>query len=301
VSAAPVEFREGQASDLRPAFELTARGSNGAEGDIEACWRRERPLVEFMAAQAGRWVVSERDGRLCAHARVARFGEMEYLSEIMVDPECRGEGIGRGLLERLWPGTPSPEVGRVVVGAANSVDLDLYTSFGAMPATGHWRLRTRGEEFVERRSHQDSGDPDVHVLESGHAVEEWKRLEPDAVGHERGELHEFFARTRSCLGCMSGDGGHASALCWVSPSDEIGPAVAKSPDALAPVVLAALDRVAKQRQPESLEVFCTADAWWLLDRLRRLGFRVKSASWVLCSVPLPGLDRYLPTWPARLL
>jgi GNAT superfamily N-acetyltransferase len=301
VSAEPGEFREGRASDLRPAFELAAGAFNGADADIETSWRRERPLVEFMAAQAGRWVVCERDGRLCGHARVARFGEMEYLTEIMVDPECRGEGIGRALLERVWPGTPSPELGRVVVGAANCVDLGLYTSFGAMPATGHWRLRTRGDEFVERRSHEDVGDPDVHVLESGHAVEEWLRLEPDAVGHVRAELHEFFARTRSCLGCVADVGGHASALCWVSPSDEIGPAVAKSPEALAPVVLAALDRVATQREPESLEVFCTADSWWLLDRLRRLGFRVQTASWVLSSVPLPGLDRYLPTWPARLL
>ena len=59
------------------------------------------------------------------------------------------------------------------------------------------------------------------------------------------------------------------------------------------MVLAALDRVAKQQEPESFGVFCTTDSWWLLDRLRRLGFRVHWPSWVMCSVPLPGLDRYL--------
>jgi GNAT superfamily N-acetyltransferase len=300
VSTEPAEFREGQPSDLRPAFDLTARALEGADARIEDWWRRERPLVEFVAARAGHWVVCERDGRLCGHGRIVRFGAMEQLSEIVVDPECRGLGFGRALLERLWPGTPSPEVGRVVVAARSNIELSLYTAFGAMPATGHWRLRMSGKEFVERRAHQDAGDPDVVVLESGHAVDEWQRLEPLAVAHDRSDLHEFFGRTRSCLACL-GDGRQASALCWVSPSDEIGPAVADSPEALAPVVLAALDRVAKQREPEALEVFCTADCWWLLDRLRRLGFRVQGASWVMSSVPLPGLDRYLPTWPARLL
>ena len=87
----------------------------------------------------------------------------------------------------------------------------------------------------------------------------------------------------------------------MSTDGDIGPAVAEGTEELAPVVLAALDRVAKMQEPESLGVFCTTASWWLLDRLRRLGFRVHWPSWIMCSVPLPGLDRYLPTRPARLL
>ncbi len=68
-----------------------------------------------------------------------------------------------------------------------------------------------------------------------------------------------------------------------------------------PVVLAALDRVAKAEEPDELHVFCTTDSWWLLRRLRSLGFRVDWPSWILCSEPLPGLDRYLPTRPAYIL
>ena len=39
----------------------------------------------------------------------------------------------------------------------------------------------------------------MHVLTPDRAVEEWKRLEPAAIGHERPPLHEFFGRTRNCL------------------------------------------------------------------------------------------------------
>ena len=141
----------------------------------------------------------------------------------------------------------------------------------------------------------------MHALTPDRAVSEWKRLEPPAIGHKRPLLHEFFGRTRTCLATMDGRGGEATALCWVSSDGDIGPAVGEEAQDLVPVVLAALDRVATMQEPESVGVFCTTDSWWLLDRLRRLGFRVHWPGWVMSSVPLPGLDRYLATRPARLL
>ena len=69
----------------------------------------------------------------------------------------------------------------------------------------------------------------------------------------------------------------------------------------ASILLAALDRVAKTQEPEELSLFCSTTAWWLLRRLRGLGFRVYWPSWIMCSVPLPGLDRYVPTRPPTLL
>ena len=68
-----------------------------------------------------------------------------------------------------------------------------------------------------------------------------------------------------------------------------------------PVCLAALDRVARSREPETLSVYATTLSWWLIRRLRGLGFQVFWPSWILCSVPLPGLDRYAPTRPPHVL
>ena len=95
--------------------------------------------------------------------------------------------------------------------------------------------------------------------------------------------------------------GQAQSLCWVSLDGDIGPAIATTPGALVPVVLAALDRVAMTQEPVHLGVFTTTLSWWLLRRLRTLGFAVYWPSWVLCSVPLPGLDRYVPSRPPHLL
>jgi hypothetical protein len=68
-----------------------------------------------------------------------------------------------------------------------------------------------------------------------------------------------------------------------------------------PVVLAALDRVARTLEPVSFGVYVATDAWWLLRRLRSLGFRVHWPGWVMSSIPLPGLDRYMPMRPPHLL
>jgi hypothetical protein len=188
-----------------------------------------------------------------------------------------------------------------VVATGAPPDLTLYPDFGVMPVTGHWHLRVRTERYLERRAHQvDAREPDTHMLAPERAAVEWKRLEPLAIAHERPALHEFFARDRTCLATVS-PSGEATGLCWVSSHGEIGPAVGAEPEDLVPVVLAALDRVAKTQEPEELSLFCTTIAWWLLRRLRGLGFYVYWPSWVMCSVPLPGLDRYVPTRPPTLL
>jgi GNAT superfamily N-acetyltransferase len=312
-----LSFREGTAGDLRATFELgeaawdasrRARGLMAPEhrrgpSEISEQWRSERAFIEFVAAQPdGSFWICEDGDELVGYTRVARFGSMDELTELWVTPPYAGRGVGRALLERIWPESPTPELGRIVVTLGTPVDLNLYTDFGVMPVSGHWHMRHRVEEYLERRSQEvDAAGPGVHVLTPERAVEEWKRLEPLAVGHERPLLHEFFGRTRICLAVVDPNTGRASALCWVSSDGDIGPAVGEGAEDLAPVVLAALDRVAKTHEPETFGVFCTTDSWWLLDRLRRLGFEVHWPAWVMSSVPLPGLDRYLATRPPRLL
>lgn len=310
-------YREGTRADLQTTFALSERAiydSAARQGilradqaptddDIRRRWVRYKLFVEFIASVPGGsyWIAEDGDGPL-GYARVVRFGQMEELTELMVSPVHQGSGVGRALLDRCWPDDPTPDLGRVVVAAGSPRDLTLYTDFAVMPIAGHWHLRAHTESYLLRRSQQtDVTEPGVHVLEADRAVQEWKRLEPDAIGHERPQLHEFFGRDRTCLAHLDPSTGEARGLCWVSGQGEIGPAVAATSEELVPVVLAALDRVAKTQEPEWLSVYTTTISWWLLRRLRGLGFMVYWPSWVMCSVPLPGLDRYMPTRPPHLL
>ena len=316
MESAHLSFRDGGASDLPATFALTRRTIFDAgrrqgflpesfepeSGQIDGEWSQQRSFVEFIAGQPGGcYVIAESGGDLVGHARTIQLGGMEQMSELAVEPEHQGGGFGRELIERCWPGAPTPELGRIVVATGTPADLTLYTNFGVMPVAGHWHLRQRTDLYLEGRSQEDKTGAGVHVLKADRAVAEWARLEPMALGFHRAPLHEFFARDRTCLAFLDSASGEARAVCWVSSEGEIGPAVAAEPGDLVPVVLSALDRVAVARQPEYLGVYATTLSWWLLRRLRKLGFVVWWPSWVMCSVPLPGLDRYVPTRPPHLL
>jgi len=317
VSGDGVSFREGTAADLRHTYALSQRTMHSlaieqgylpaaperSDAQIDVSWSRHRALEEFVDAQERRYVIAENSNGPVAFARVVCFDGMEELTDLMVGPDHQGRGIGRTLLQQVWGGDPSPAVGRLVVATGNPRDLSLYTDFGVMPVAGHWHMRQRAEVYLHNRAQEmmDTTDPGVHVLKADRAVAEWKRLEPPAIAHGRPALHEFFGRDRTCLATIDGDSGQARSLCWVSADGDIGPAVAASPGELVPVVLAALDRVAMTQEPHVLSVFSSTLAWWLLSRLRGLGFSVYWPSWILCSVPLPGLDRYMPTRPPHLL
>jgi GNAT superfamily N-acetyltransferase len=318
VSQDGLSYREGTAADLQQTFALSeqtiydsaasqgivAPGRGPTDAEIRSRWLKQRPLVEFIASRpGGSFWIAENDSGPVGYARVVRFGSVEELTELMVRPDHQGVGIGRELLERCWPGDPSRDLERLVIANGTGRDLTLYTDFGTMPVAGHWNMRLRTELYVERRSKEtiDAGDFAVHVLTPERAMREWKRLEPPAIGHEREPLHEFMCRDRTCLATMARDGEHAAGLCWVSAEAEIGPAVGATPEDLVPVVLVALDRVARAQEPEYLTIFCTTLSWWLMQRLRKLGFQVWWPSWVMCSVPLPGLDRYVPTRPPHVL
>jgi GNAT superfamily N-acetyltransferase len=319
VAAGPdqLTYREGTAADLAVTFDLSERAMHDSavrqgvidpnhrltDDQIRGDWLRHRALLEFIAAQPeGRYVIAEDGDGPVGYARVVRFGAMEELTELMVSPANQGGGIGRSLLERCWPGDPTPELGRVVVAAGAPSDLSLYTEFGVMPVSGHWHMRQRTESYLARRAQESDAAPvAVHALSPDNAVNAWERLEPPAIAHRRSALHQFFCRDRSCLAVLDAQTGEAKSLCWVSSEGEIGPAVACTAGDLVPVVLGALDRVAKTIEPEFLSVFTTTISWWLLRRLRTLGFTVFWPGWVMCSEPLPGLDRYTPTRPPHLL
>ena len=316
MTADDVSLREGSPSDLQTTFGISDRtmhrlavdqrfipASERTDTAVADAWGRHRGLIEFLDAQpARRYLIAENSTGPIGFARVVQFGEMEQLTDLMVTPDHQGAGVGRMLLQAIWPGDPSPSLGRLVVATGAPRDLSLYTDFGVMPVAGHWHMRQDTSTYLEHRSQETDATEagTVVVLTVERAVAEWKRLEPEAIGHERPALHEFFGRDRACLATVDADGS-PKALCWVSTDGDIGPAVGQKPAEVIPVVLDPLDRVEKTQDPRQLGIYASTTQWHLLHRLRVLGFHVFWPSWIMCSIPLPGLDRYVPTRPPFVL
>ena len=134
-----LSFREGRAGDLRATFDLgeaaldVSRIERGLlpadhrrpDADLDARWDRERALLEFIVAQAdGAFVICEEDDQLVGYTRVARFGEMDELTELWVAPSHSGLGVGRAMLDRCWPDSPTPELGLTMPDHRPGADQD---------------------------------------------------------------------------------------------------------------------------------------------------------------------------------
>ena len=263
-------FREGRPADLRATFDLselavhdTALARRGAprptrpgRPGVEEDWERQRELTRVHGRPARQPLLDLRGRRRAGGLRdgCARFGAMEELTRADGAAEPPGPRHRRErCCARCWPGRPHA---RSSAGwwwpSAPPADLTLYPDFGVMPVTGHWHMRARAPDFLERRSQEiDAAEPAVVVLEMDRAVSEWKRLEPPAIGHQRPQLHEFFGRTRTCLAIMDrGRQRHGTLLDRSARGDRSRGG--RTPQDLVPVVLRRSTAWPRPREPESL-------------------------------------------------
>jgi GNAT superfamily N-acetyltransferase len=185
-----LSFREGRAVDLRATFDLgeaaldASRKERGllpadhrrpAE-DLDARWQRERGLLEFIVAQIdAAFVICDDGEEMVGYLRAVRFGSMDELTELWVSPSHAGRGVGRGLLERCWPNSPTPELNRLVLGIGRPADLTLYTEFGVMPVSGHWHMRHRSDRRPSATSDR------CCTSSSGARAPVWRRWTPSAA------------------------------------------------------------------------------------------------------------------------
>jgi len=316
VDHADISLRPGVISDLAASIALYERaitdtailqgvqvdGPIPSDEEIRVGLEGERKqLIEFLATRPGaRWWVCENEVGLVGYARVVQFGDVEELTELMVERDYRGRGLGRELLSRCWPGDEASSAQRVVVAVGAPADLTLYSAFGMHPVTGHWHLRASKRPFIAACAQEGQrDDPRIVALASDEARRAWRRLEPAALGLDRPAVHEFFASTRTCLALLDRD--EIASVCWADQDGNVGPAVGTSPQATADVVVEALRRAAQSLATDWIGVFCTTANRVLYQRLRTLGFWVHWPSWVMSSASLPVLDRYVPTRPPYIL
>ena len=313
-------FREGRASDLEAAYGLGERALGSVPRDrglIGPCTRRgrtedssasalahERPLLEFMTAPAGRLLPRRRgrrrDRRLRARRALSRHGRDGRA--VGRARRTRAGASARGLLERCWPELADARArpGRGRGGRARR------------PDAVHRVRRHAGERPL---AHAPPGGPVPRAPRAGgrrrpspaftcsRPTARWRSGSASSrprSATSASALHEFFGRTRNCLATVDDDGPRHRALLGERPRrDRTG----GGEEPRGPRARWCWPRSTAWRRCRSRRRFgvhFTTAAWWLMDRLRRLGFRVHWPAWIMSSVPLPGLDRYLATRPVEI-
>lgn len=204
---------------------------------LELCraakWNQvERDWRFFVEQTRAGCLVEEREERVVGTSATLDYGEeFAWIAMVLVDPECRGQGIGTRLLE---------ESIRILAGR-KSIRLD------ATPA-GERVYRPLGfkEEFPLARYERPAG---VFSAEPCEAVAEqhWEwilDLDRKAFGADRKVLLRWLAEGAPDLAMATGDG-----FCFGRHGfrfDHIGPIVARTPESAGRLLRAAMARCRRE-------------------------------------------------------
>jgi GNAT superfamily N-acetyltransferase len=133
-----VTYRPGTADDARAVFDvffaaaqdLARRHGLGnhyeidSPAELEKLWNDRRPLFEHMARHAESFWIAEEDGRAIGYARAFLRDGLRELTEFFVRPEAQARGVGKGLLDRVFPTAGASR--RVILATVDGRALTRY-------------------------------------------------------------------------------------------------------------------------------------------------------------------------------
>ncbi|HKP29771.1 MAG TPA: GNAT family N-acetyltransferase [Gemmatimonadales bacterium] len=137
-----ISLRQGTPGDNRAVFEvfiaslidlgdrLGVETITGGAEDIEKLWAKREPIMTHAANTADKWWVAEDGGRVVGYARSTLRDGIRQLTEFFVRPDVQSAGIGRGLLERVFPAEGAR--GRLLLATQDPRALARYLKAGML-------------------------------------------------------------------------------------------------------------------------------------------------------------------------
>lgn len=299
---APARIRPAGAADSRACFAVFRRSladlltrigyrPPGPPPDLDALWPAYENVFAHLAATCAQWCIAEdeADGTTLGYARSVLRGSTLELTEFFVAPGARVSGLGRALLERVFPLGLGEH--RSVIATLDAPAVALYLRFGV----GH---RSTAVDVAGRpRPIAPPAGYDVVAAR----LDDLLALECRLLGHARETDVRFMLSDRPATILRHGDGPVA----YVFEANEhgfSGPVGALEPRHM-PAALAHLEGTAHAAGRNTLELTLPLSAQTAVDWLvGERGFRIDPFyCLLLADGPWAKLDRYLPFNPCLIL
>src|SRR5215218_10742224 len=123
--ALPPRIRPAVAADLDRVWDI--RHANDIAGQATVPHQGPTPAYLTHLREHGSLLVAEKGNRIVGYAGLVNRGEVAYLTDLFVDPECQSATVGRQLLEQILPQDPT------ILSTLASTDhraIALYTRAG---------------------------------------------------------------------------------------------------------------------------------------------------------------------------
>ncbi len=158
--------------------------------DDEALWQERRSLFRHLAATANAFWVAERDGQIAGYARSVRRGDLILLTEFFVTPQAHGEGIGKKLLPRAFPGPGDYD--RALLSTLDGPAMVSYLKAGL---SGYFPVK-----YFSTAAPQDQrldNDLQIERIEPPAApIEELEAVDKEVLSHPRTPDHKWLQSNR---------------------------------------------------------------------------------------------------------
>jgi predicted N-acetyltransferase YhbS len=215
--------------------------------------------ARFLSASPDGCFVAEREGRVVGTSTTIIYeGRFAWIGMVIVDSQCRGQGIGAALLERAIRSLDSRQVLCMKLDAT-PLGKPVYEKFGFVTEYDieRWMLtRRRGAYFAAKSSAE---------------IEDVRRLDREIFGADRSGLLRSLTEAAPDLTLVArqypGVNGYAFGRRG-SRADHLGPWMARNED----VASTLLDEFLHRSSRELVFVDCLRQNSWAVPLLRTRGF-----------------------------
>jgi GNAT superfamily N-acetyltransferase len=297
----PIRYRRATSEDALACHELMwvsvtdlgRRQGTPLEGSAADWWRSSEPLHRLLARIAAEWWIAEETGSglLLGFARsIERDGLLE-LTEFFVRPDQQSRGVGKALLERVFP------VGRGTVRSIVATsDVRAQARYYAAGTVARFPLFTLGGA---------PGDPEpirgviAEPIEGEPAIEAQRAIERTVLGHRRSDDEvrwlldqrqgHLYWRADQVIGFSFLGPGGSGPMAVVEPSD-------------LPAILLHVESVARTIGLDRLELQVPGLNAIAIRHLMGRGYRFDSwINFLMSNRPFGQFDRFIPFSPPLFL
>jgi len=296
-------FRPMNAADLgvtRYVAHEAMDALNRSEGVAPQPWMPADPWAQQHLLQTdpdGAWV-AEMNGIVVGYSMALLRGEIWYLSQLFVQPDQHGHGIGRELLRRAQAyGRERGARVFAVVATTSPVAHGLYMRAGMFAAGVGYRMTG------QLASLEELSLPQGEITTVDAHADAVAALDREVFGAERRQDHALYLDTanggmRTSFALLRA--GELRGYCYAAADGGfIAPMAAYEPADQLPLLRAAATWLS-QHGVSTGDIFVLSQNRTLMNALLDAGWRSRRWSFLLTSAPFAKFDRYHPAGASLL-
>ena len=243
----------------------------------------------------GLWVAEEGE-RILGFAWSWVCGDMWFLAQLFVSPDCQGRSVGNELIKRTLDHAEKLGASNkvLITFSFNTVSQGLYIRHGLLPRFPIYSVSASREQLI---GNLHGSQYDVTPLQAdAPTLRRLAQADQRVLGVSREKHHRYLITDGVATGFNLYDGGDWAGYVYVDAGGHIGPLAVMEPHAVAPAVRTAL-HLAADSGSARISAFLPGAGEAALNLAMEHGMRIKFPMLLMSSREFGNWSQYLPRNP----